>query len=137
MVHDMAGDGYQHRTAWAGVGNGVLVLDTAGNGQITQRNQIVFTDWDPNAETDMQAPADVFDSNGNGKYAPQCEHKANDPGRIRNDSDQDLLQLRPCSPNCVHNASLYVGQQTRFVRSGIKSYSKSASTRQTAYTTLG
>ncbi|OQW59414.1 MAG: hypothetical protein A4S14_05455 [Proteobacteria bacterium SG_bin9] len=24
---DTAGDGYQHRTAWAGAGNGVLVLD--------------------------------------------------------------------------------------------------------------
>ena len=64
--YDMAGDGYQHRTAWAGAGNGVLVLDLAGNGQITQRNQIVFTDWDPTAKTDLQALADVFDTNHNG-----------------------------------------------------------------------
>ena len=71
---DMAGDGYQalpeasKQRAWAGAGNGpaggllpqrdfrevasgrVLVLDLAGNGQITQRNQIVFTDWDPTAK---------------------------------------------------------------------------------------
>ena len=66
MFYDMAGDGYQHRTAWAGAGDGVLVLDTQGNGQITQRNQVVFTDWDPTAKDDMQALRDVFDSNHNG-----------------------------------------------------------------------
>ncbi len=66
---DMAGDGYQHRTAWAGAGNGVLVLDLAGNGQITQRNQVVFTDWDPTARNDMQALANVFDTNHDGRLS--------------------------------------------------------------------
>jgi len=54
--YDMAGDGYKHRTAWAGAGNGVLVLDLAGTGLITERNQVIFTDWDPTATSDMQAP---------------------------------------------------------------------------------
>jgi len=54
--YDMAGEGYKHRTAWAGAGNGVLVLDLAGTGQITERNQVIFTDWDPTATSDMQAP---------------------------------------------------------------------------------
>ena len=67
IFYDMAGDGYQHRSAWAGAGDGVLVLDTDGNGQITQRNQVVFTDWDPTAKDDMQALRDVFDTNHNGK----------------------------------------------------------------------
>ena len=67
IFYDMAGDGYQHRAAWAGAGDGVLVLDTDGNGQITQRNQVVFTDWDPTAKDDMQALRDVFDTNHNGK----------------------------------------------------------------------
>jgi len=31
--YDMAGDGKQHRTAWAGAGNGVLVLGSAGRRQ--------------------------------------------------------------------------------------------------------
>ena len=66
IFYDMAGDGYQHRSAWAGAGDGVLVLDTDGNGQITQRNQVVFTDWDPTAKDDMQALRDVFDTNHNG-----------------------------------------------------------------------
>jgi hypothetical protein len=67
MFFDMAGDGYQHRTAWAGAGNGVLVLDLAGTGLITQRNQVVFTDWDPSAQSDMQALANIFDTNHNGQ----------------------------------------------------------------------
>jgi hypothetical protein len=46
MFFDMAGDGRQHRTAWAGAGDGVLVLDVGNDGQITQRNEVVFTDWD-------------------------------------------------------------------------------------------
>ncbi len=64
---DMAGDGYQHRTAWAGAGNGVLVLDLAGNGQITERNQIVFTDWDATATNDLEALLNIFDTNHNGQ----------------------------------------------------------------------
>ena len=64
---DMAGDGYQHRTAWADRGDGVLVLDTQGDGKITERNEVVFTDWDPSATSDMQALRDIFDTNKNGK----------------------------------------------------------------------
>lgn len=67
QFYDMSGDGYQQRTAWAGVGNGVLVLDINGDGKITQRNQVVFTDWDPTATSDMQALEDVFDTNHDGK----------------------------------------------------------------------
>jgi len=64
---DMTGDGYQHRTAWAGVGNGVLVFDVDGDGKISQPKEIAFTDWDPTATSDMQALKDVFDSNHNGQ----------------------------------------------------------------------
>jgi hypothetical protein len=63
---DMTGSGRQNRTAWAGVGNGVLFFDPTGNGQLTQANQIVFTDWDPSATTDMQALLDVFDTDHDG-----------------------------------------------------------------------
>ncbi|WP_316172279.1 FG-GAP-like repeat-containing protein [Bradyrhizobium sp. SZCCHNRI3037] len=64
---DMAGDGYQHATAWAGAGNGVLVLDLNGNGIIDQADQVNFTLWDPTATSDMQALLDVFDTNHDGK----------------------------------------------------------------------
>ncbi|WP_137929665.1 beta strand repeat-containing protein [Mesorhizobium comanense] len=64
---DLKGDGYQHRTAWAGAGNGVLVLDLYGDGQIHQQNQFAFTAWDPSANGDLQALKDVFDTNHDGK----------------------------------------------------------------------
>ncbi len=64
---DTAGDGYRHRTAWAGVGNGVLAIDADGDGKITERNEIVFTDWDPSAKDDMAALRSVFDTNNDGK----------------------------------------------------------------------
>jgi hypothetical protein len=63
---DMTGDGYKNRTAWAGVGNGVLFVDPTGAGQLTQANQIIFTKWDPGAKSDMQALLDVFDTNHDG-----------------------------------------------------------------------
>jgi hypothetical protein len=63
---DMAGDGHQSLTAWAGAGNGVLFYDPTGSGQLTQANQIIFTDWDPTATSDMQALLDVFDTNHDG-----------------------------------------------------------------------
>ena len=66
MFFDMAGDGRQHHTAWAGAGDGVLVLDLGNDGQITQRNEVVFTDWDATASNDMQALAHVFDTNNSG-----------------------------------------------------------------------
>ena len=64
---DMAGDGRQYRTAWAGDGDGVLVLDLDGDGVIDRRNEVDFTVWDPNATSDMEALRNVFDTNRNGK----------------------------------------------------------------------
>jgi hypothetical protein len=64
---DTAGDGYQHRTAWAGVGDAVLAFDAQNDGKIDQKNEIVFTEWDKTAKSDMQALRDVFDTNQNGQ----------------------------------------------------------------------
>jgi trimeric autotransporter adhesin len=66
MFFDMMGDGHQNRTAWAGAGDGVLVFDVDGDGQVTQRNEVVFTDWDATATNDMQALAHVFDTDNDG-----------------------------------------------------------------------
>jgi hypothetical protein len=63
----MAGDGLEHHTAWAGAGDGVLVLDLNNTGAISQRDQVDFTAWDPTAKTDMQALLDVFDTNHDGE----------------------------------------------------------------------
>jgi len=64
--NDVVGDGEKHRTAWAGAGDGVLVIDPTNSGVISQRNQIDFTSWDPTAKTDMEALKDVFDTNHDG-----------------------------------------------------------------------
>ena len=63
---DSTGSGQQNLTAWAGTGNGVLFFDPTGTGQLTQANQVIFTDWDPSATSDMQALLDVFDTNHDG-----------------------------------------------------------------------
>ncbi len=63
----MAGDGLQHRTAWVGKGDGVLAIDADGDGKISERREIIFTDWDPGAGSDMKALRSVFDTNHNGK----------------------------------------------------------------------
>src|ERR1700722_453475 len=64
---DMTGDGYQNRTAWAGAGNGVLVLDQSGTGDINTPMDFEFTLWDSTATSDMQALEDVFDTNHDGE----------------------------------------------------------------------
>ncbi|WP_269586171.1 DUF4214 domain-containing protein [Roseibium sp. Sym1] len=63
---DTGGDGFLHRTAWAGEGDGVLYFDPDGRDEITEKRQFVFTEWDPTATSDLEALASVFDSNGDG-----------------------------------------------------------------------
>lgn len=64
---DLDGDGYQHRTAWAGTGTGVLIIDANDDGKITQSSEFAFTEWDSSATSDLEALKHVFDTNGNGK----------------------------------------------------------------------
>lgn len=64
---DLEGDGYQHRTAWADAGTGVLVLDADGDGKISRSSEFVFTEWDHTATSDLEALKSVFDTNHNGK----------------------------------------------------------------------
>ncbi|AZG75281.1 DUF4214 domain-containing protein [Methylocystis rosea] len=66
---DMAGDGYQHLTAWAAPGDALLAYDANNDGKIDQQNEIDFTQWDPTATSDMQALRDVFDSDHDGKLS--------------------------------------------------------------------
>lgn len=64
---DMAGDGKLHRTAWAGAGDGVLVYDANNDGVIDKHNEVIFTEWDGSARSDLEALLARFDSNNNGK----------------------------------------------------------------------
>jgi Ca2+-binding RTX toxin-like protein len=63
---DADGTGLLHRTAWAGVGNGVLFYDPKSLGVIAEKSQYVFTEWDPTAKGDLEALRNVFDDNGDG-----------------------------------------------------------------------
>jgi trimeric autotransporter adhesin len=67
FTFDFAGDGYQHRTAWAGAGDAILAYDADNDGKITEREEVAFSNWDAGASSDMEALARIFDSNKNGK----------------------------------------------------------------------
>lgn len=63
---DMAGDGKDHRTAWAGAGDGILVRDAGNDGIIDQKKEVDFTEWDSTAKSDMEALRAKFDTDGDG-----------------------------------------------------------------------
>ncbi|PBB89540.1 hypothetical protein CK215_26825 [Mesorhizobium sp. WSM3864] len=46
----------------------MLFYDPNNLNKIVDRNQYIFTQWDPTAKDDMQALRDVFDSNGDGVF---------------------------------------------------------------------
>ena len=65
---DADSDGYKERSAWAGADDGLLVIDLNGDGQVTQSKEIAFSEWTAEQDTDLQALAKVFDSNGDGTF---------------------------------------------------------------------
>ncbi|MEE9387192.1 MAG: hypothetical protein V3U96_01160 [Paracoccaceae bacterium] len=65
---DATGDGLANRTAWAAAGNGVLFYDPDNTGEITEMRQYVFTEWDGETISDMEALRAVFASNGDGVF---------------------------------------------------------------------
>jgi hypothetical protein len=68
-MFDMNGDALRDRTAWAGADDGLLVFDFDRNGQIIETKELVFTQWDASAATDMAALASTFDRNGDGSLS--------------------------------------------------------------------
>ena len=63
---DIEDDGYKHQTAWAGQDDGVLFIDLDGDNEISERKEVIFTDWLPAADTDAEALRRLFDSNNDG-----------------------------------------------------------------------
>jgi Ca2+-binding RTX toxin-like protein len=68
VFFDTTGDGLQNQTAWAGAGDAVLFYDPDGTGELTEKRQYVFTEWDPTATSDIEALRSVFDSNNDGVF---------------------------------------------------------------------
>lgn len=62
-------DGFQHRSSWAGAGDGVLFYDPDGRNAITEHRQYVFTEWNLTAAGDLQALRSIWDTNGDGKLS--------------------------------------------------------------------
>lgn len=60
-------DGRQHRTGWAGTGDGVLICAAGNDGLIREKREHVFTEWGPTAKDDMAALRSRFDSNNTGR----------------------------------------------------------------------
>ncbi len=86
---DADGDGYVERTAWVGKDDGLLMIDIGNDGKITEPEEIAFANWTPGDDTDLQALASTFDSNGDGALDQHDErfsefriwHDANSDGQ--------------------------------------------------------
>ncbi|MFA9231415.1 MAG: lysozyme [Microgenomates group bacterium] len=62
-------DGFQHRSSWAGAGDGVLFYDPDGRNAITEHRQYVFPEWNPTAAGDLVAHRSAWDTRGDGRLA--------------------------------------------------------------------
>ncbi|WOJ95024.1 retention module-containing protein [Congregibacter variabilis] len=60
-------------TAWVAPDDGLLVIDANQSGTVDETREYVFTEWSENAETDMEAVAEVFDTNQNSQLDPGDE----------------------------------------------------------------
>lgn len=67
-LFDADTDGYVERTAWVGADDGLLVIDLGNDGQITDAKEVAFSNWTDAQDTDLQALATTFDSNGDGVF---------------------------------------------------------------------
>ncbi|MBA6414367.1 hypothetical protein H2508_14730 [Parahaliea sp. F7430] len=65
--------GQAFNTAWVADGDGLLVIDANNSGTVDELREFVFTEWSDSAETDMEAVAEVFDTNQNQMLDPGDE----------------------------------------------------------------
>lgn len=67
-LFDLDDDGFLERTAWVGTDDGLLMFDENSDGQITSAREIAFAQWvEDGGVTDLEALAQLFDLNGDGK----------------------------------------------------------------------
>ncbi|MEL7046358.1 MAG: hypothetical protein AAGL66_15280, partial [Pseudomonadota bacterium] len=59
-------DGTAVNTAWVVPEDGLLVIDANQSGSIDELREFVFTEWSEQAATDLEAIAEVFDSDASG-----------------------------------------------------------------------
>ncbi|WP_439105758.1 retention module-containing protein [Congregibacter sp.] len=74
-------------TAWVAPDDGLLVVDANRSGTVDDSKEYVFTEWSETAETDMEAVAEVFDTNQDGVLDAQDEQF--DQFAVWQDADSD------------------------------------------------
>jgi hypothetical protein len=68
---DVNGNGHVYTTAWAGGGDGVLVWNKYGDGQVHNSSQFAFSQYGAAGSTDLQGLAAAFDTNHDGVFNAQ------------------------------------------------------------------
>ena len=95
-------------TAWVAPDDGMLVIDANNSGTVDETREYVFTEWSETAETDLQAVAEVFDTNQDGVLDAQDEQW--DQFAIWQDADSDGVtdegELVPLSELGIESISL-------------------------------
>ena len=74
-------------TAWVAPDDGLLVIDANDSGTVDTTSEYVFTEWSDDAQTDLEAIAEVFDTNQDGVLDAQDERF--DQFAIWQDKDSD------------------------------------------------
>jgi len=74
-------------SAWVGPEDGMLVIDANNSGTVDESREYVFTEWSDTAQTDMEAVAEVFDTNKDGVLDAQDEQW--DQFAVWQDADSD------------------------------------------------
>lgn len=93
-------------TAWVDSNDGLLVFDYNQDGLITEGKELVFTLWDPTAQTDLEALSNYFDSNSDGALNSQDDlfdalgvwqdlnsNAITDPGELASLADRGIEAL--------------------------------------------
>ena len=75
------------KTAWVGPDDGLLVIDANNSGTVDESREYVFTEWSETAATDMEAIAEVFDTNQDGVLDTQDDQW--EQFRVWQDKDSD------------------------------------------------
>ncbi|MDD4950697.1 S-layer family protein [Sulfuricurvum sp.] len=68
IFFDINGDGWKRKVSWTSAGDGWLAYDANSNGKVDDGSEIVFTKYAHNAQTDLAALAETFDTNHDGMF---------------------------------------------------------------------
>jgi hypothetical protein len=133
VAFDYLGDGNPESTAWVGADDGLLAIDSNGNGLVDNGSEIVFGG---NGLTDLQGVAAKYDSNKDGvldandadfaKFGVWQDANSNgvtDAGEFRSLTDAGIVRI-----NLVSNGVEYAAANGEVTVHGTASYTKADGT---------